>query len=110
MWAWMWQWKRVRPGWLRKVLQNEVSLNALAGELGEFSGLNELLTVVTEGRLSDRNRALAVLARERGFSITDVRGFLNLSKASVLKYCRRYHEGGAELLMAGKISLTTKFD
>ena len=96
--------------WMRKVLQGETSLNALAGELGGLSDLNELLTVVTEGRLSDRNRALAVLARERGFSISDVRGFLNCAKDSVLKYCRRYHEGGAELLMAGKTSRTTKFD
>ena len=71
--------------WMRKVLQGEVSLNALARELGELSDLNELLAVVTEGRLSDRNRALAVLGRERGFSITDVCGFLHLSKASCLK-------------------------
>ncbi len=96
--------------WMRKVLQGEASLNPLARELGGLSDLNELLTVVTEGRLSDRNRALAVLAREKGFSITDVCGFLHLSKASVLKYCRRYHEGGAELLMVGKIPSTTKFD
>jgi transposase len=96
--------------WMRKVLQGEVSINALARELGELSDLNELLTVVTEGRLSDRNRALAVLGRERGFSITDVCGFLHLSKASGLKYCRRYHEGGAALLIAGKTPSTTKFD
>ena len=96
--------------WMRKVLQDEVSLNTLARELGELSDLNELLTEVTEGCLSHRNRALAVLARKRGFSITDVRGFLHLSKASVLKYCRRYHEGGVELLMAGKTPSTTKFD
>jgi len=96
--------------WMRKVLQGEVSLHALAGELGEVSDLNDLLTAVTEGRLSDRSRALAVLAREKGFSISTVREFLNLSKASVLKYCRRYHEGGAELLLARKTPSTTKFD
>ena len=96
--------------WMRKVLQGEVSLDALAAELGEVSDLNELVTVVTEGRLPDRNRALTVLAREKGFSITDVCGSLHLSKASVLKYCRRYHEGGAKLLLARKIPSTTKFD
>jgi transposase len=96
--------------WMRKVLHGEVSLHALAGELGEVSDLNELLTVVTEGRLSDRSRALAVLAREKGFSISAIREFLNLSKASVLKYRRHYHEGGAELLLARKTPSTTKFD
>ena len=96
--------------WMRKILQGEVSLNALTRELGELSDLNELLAVVTEGRLSDRNRALAVLGRERGFSINDVCGFLHLSKDSCLKYCRRYREGGAVLLMARKTPSTTKFD
>jgi transposase len=96
--------------WMRKVLQGEMSLNALAGELCELSGLNELLAMVTEGQLSDRNRAMAVLARERGFSITDVRGFLNISKASVLKYCKRHRAGGTELLMARKTPSTSKSD
>jgi len=95
--------------WMRKILQGEVSLHALAGELGETSDLHELVTVVSEGRLSDRNRALTVLARKKGISITDVCGFLDLAKASVLKYYRRYQEGGAALLMAGKVVTTAKF-
>jgi transposase len=96
--------------WMRNVLQGDVSVDALAAELGEVSDLNELVILVTEGRLSDRNRALTVLAREKGFSIADVCESLHLSKASVLKYCRRYHEGGANLLLARKIPSTTKFD
>jgi transposase len=96
--------------WMRKVLQGEASLDALARELGDLSGLNELLTDVAEGRLAVRNRALAVLARERGFGLADVCGFLHLSKASVLKYCRCYHDGGLALLLARRISSATKFD
>ncbi|MDQ2834603.1 MAG: IS630 family transposase [Acidobacteriota bacterium] len=101
---------QVAFNWMRNVLQGDVTSSALANELEELSDLNKLVTVVTEGRLSDRNRALAVLARGKGFTITDVCEFLNLSRASVLKYCRRYHEGGIALLMAGKIAGTTKFD
>jgi hypothetical protein len=74
--------------WMRKVLQCEVSFDDLARELGELPGLDDFLTDVAEGRLSVRNRALAVLARERGFSLADVCGFLHLSKKSLLKYCR----------------------
>jgi transposase len=96
--------------WMRKVLQGAVSLDAVARELGELSGLNELLTAVVEERLPVRNRALAVLARERGISLTNVCAFLHISRAAVLKYCRRYHEGGEELLMARKIPSTIKVD
>jgi transposase len=96
--------------WMRKVLQGEAPLDALARETGELAGLNELLTAVVEGRLPVRNRALAVLARERGLSLNIVRAFLNISKAAVLKYCRCYHEGGVELLMARKSPSTTKSD
>lgn len=70
--------------------------------MGSFADLDKLLTVVTEGRLSDRNRALTVLARNRGFSVADVCGFLSVSKEAVLEYCRRYREGGLKLLMFTK--------
>jgi transposase len=102
--------KQLAFDWMRKVLQCEASFDDLAGELGELPGLDDLLTDVAEGRLSVRNRALAVLARERGFSLADVCEFLHLSKKSVLKYCRCYRLGGTELLLARRISKTTKFD
>jgi hypothetical protein len=77
--------------WMRKVLQGEFTPTLLGKEMGSFADLDKLLTVVTEGRLSDRNRALTVLARNRGFSVADVCGFLSVSKEAVLKYSRRYH-------------------
>jgi len=95
---------------MRKVLQGETSINAVTKEVGDLSGLNELLTAVAEGQLAVRNRALAVLAREKGISLSMVCAFLNLSRQSVLQYCRRYHEGGVELLMARKAPSSTKFD
>ena len=96
--------------WMRKVLQGESTSTLLSKEMGRFADLDKLLTVVTEGRLSDRNRALAVLARNRGFSLADVCGFLSVSKGAVLEYCRRYHEGGLKLLMFRKSPSTTKYD
>jgi len=96
--------------WMRKVLQGEFTYTFLSKEMGSLAELDKLLTVVTEGRLSDRNRALAVLARSRGFSLADVCGFLSVSKEAVLEYCRRYHEGGLKLLMFRKSPTTTKYD
>ena len=96
--------------WMRKVLQGQFTPTLLSKEMGSFADLDKLLTVVTEGRLSDRNWALTVLARNRGFSIADVCGFLSVSKEAVLKYSRRYQEGGLKLLMSRKSPSTTKFD
>ena len=88
--------------WMRKVLQGEFTPTLLCNEIGSLPGLDKLLTTVTEGRLSDRNRALAVLARNKELSLSDVCGFLAVSKEAVLKYCRCYHAGGFELLMSRK--------
>ena len=96
--------------WMRKVLQGEFTPTLLCSEMGHLPGLDKLLTTVTEGRLSDRNRALAVLARNKELSLSDVCGFLAVSKEAVLKYCRCYHAGGFKLLMSRKSPSTTKFD
>jgi transposase len=96
--------------WMRRVLQGEFTPTLLCSEMGSLPALDKLLTTVTEGRLSDRNRALAVLARNKGLSLTDVCGFLSISKEAVLKYCRCYRAGGFELLMSRKSPSTTKFD
>ena len=69
--------------WMRRVLQGEFTPTLLSSEIGSLPGLDKLLTTVTEGRLSDRNRALAVLARNKGLSLTDVCGFLSVSKEAV---------------------------
>jgi transposase len=96
--------------WMHRVLQGEVSIDAVTKEVGDLPGLNELLTAVAAGQLASRKRALAVLAREKGISLSIACAFLNLPKQSVLKYCRRYHEGGVGLLMARKVPCSTKFD
>jgi hypothetical protein len=83
-------------------IKRKVYAQVVEQEMGSFADLDKLLTVVTEGRLSDRNRALTVLARNRGFSVADVSGFLSVSKEAVLEYCRRYREGGLKLLMFRK--------
>jgi transposase len=96
--------------WMRQVLQGEISLPALTKEVGELPDLQQLLTAATQGRLSVRNRALAVLARAKGISCAHICGFLHIDKATLLKYCRRYQQGSLQLLMARKFRSTTKFD
>ena len=61
--------EQARPAafeWMRAVLHNEISLDALSGKVGDVPGLGALLDHLYDGRLSDRNRAMAVLANRRG--------------------------------------------
>lgn len=84
------------------MLQGAVRHSELAGELGHVAELDKLLTNVNEGRLSCRNRALAVLARERGIGQTYVCSFLYLAKKTATKYWKDYKSGGTAALFARK--------
>ena len=52
--------------WMRSVLQKDISLDVLRGEIGDVSEVETLLRRLYEGRLSDRNRSMVVLANRRG--------------------------------------------
>jgi len=82
--------------WMRKVLQGEVPLDVLTTELGELANLRELVAVVTERRLSDRNRALAVLARAKGIDVNIVSAFLHIARRTAIKFWQHYQDGGIE--------------
>lgn len=69
--------------WMRKVLQGEISLDALAVELGEISNLKELVAVIRERRMSERDRALAVLGRAKGIDPNIVSAFLYIAPRTV---------------------------
>jgi hypothetical protein len=86
--------------WMRAVLQRALHQSELLGQLGHVAELDELLTAVTEGRLSNRNKAMAVLARERGIGQSCVCAFLYLAKKTATKYWRDYKRGGTAALFA----------
>jgi AraC-like DNA-binding protein len=52
--------------WMRAVLQGALGQAELASELSHVAELDKLLAAIIEGRLSNRNKAMAVLARQRG--------------------------------------------
>jgi hypothetical protein len=85
--------------WMRAVLQGAVGQSELADELRHVTELDKLINTVTEERLSSRNKAMAVLARERGFGQTCVCSFLYLGKKTATKYWRDYKRGGTAALL-----------
>lgn len=88
--------------WMRAVLQGALRQSELAGEMSHVAELGKLLATISEGRLSSRNRAMAVLARERGIGQSYVCSFLYLGKKTATKYWSDYKRGGTTALFARK--------
>ena len=96
--------------WMRAVLQKDVSLDALRGEIGDFPDLETLLQRLYDGRLADRNRSIVVLASRRGVSSGFVCSFLGIDKKTHRRCLRSFKDGGCDALFTRQIRATRKFD
>lgn len=96
--------------WMRKVLQKEICSATLRCELGRVPELGLLLKRLYEGRLSDRNRSLSVLASIRGWRTRAICAFLGIDKKTHRKYLRLFRQGGAAALFARQIKAIRKQD
>jgi transposase len=96
--------------WMRSVLQKEISDDALRREIGDLPDLNRLLRRLYEGRLSDRNRSMVVLASRRGLSSRMICSFLDIDNKSCRKYLQSFERGGYTELFALQIKPNRKFD
>jgi hypothetical protein len=102
--------RQVAFEWMRAVLQKEISPEALHHEVGDIPDLAAVLHRLYEGRLSDRNRSMVVLASRRGLSSGTVCAFLSIDHETHRKYLRMFKAGGQAALFARKINPTRKFD
>src|SRR5260370_32575725 len=98
--------------WMRNVLQGATTLEILTKELGgvPFSELENLLSSVTGGRLSIRNKSLTVLGRLRGISYASICCFLQISKQASLNYWKQFRDVGTKVLYARKSPNNKKTD
>jgi len=96
--------------WMRAVLQKEISPEALHHEVGDVPDLAAVLHRLYEGRLSDRNRSMVVLASRRGLSSGTVCAFLSIDHKTHRKYLRMFEAGGQAALFARQTKSTRKFD
>jgi len=96
--------------WMRAVLHKDISKNVVSQELKALPDLETYIDRIYEGRLSERNRSLAILANERGFCRKDVREFLGISKGTLQRYIQEHRSGGAAQLFGRKPRSTTKVD
>ena len=96
--------------WMRAVLQKQISPDALRQEIGDIPDIAALLDRLYGGRLSDRNRSMAVLASSRGLHGGTVRDFLGIDGKTYRKYLRTFENGGHTALFARQTRSTRKFD
>ena len=95
---------------MRALLQKEISDEALRREVGDLPELAPLLQRLYEGRLSERNRSMVVLATRHGLGKSVVCPFLGIGKKTYRKYLRLFERGGAAALFARQTKFTRKFD
>ena len=96
--------------WMRAVLQKDISPDALRRDVGDVPDLDALLNRLYDGRLSDRNRVVTVLADRHGLSGRTVCSFLGIDKRTRCEYLRAFQTGGQAALFERKINSTRKFD
>jgi transposase len=101
--------RQVAFEWMRSVLQKDISLDALRREVGNVPDIETLLQRLYDGRLSDRNRSMIVLANRRGLSNRIVCSFLGISKNTHRKCQRMFEDGGCAALFSCQIRSTRKF-
>jgi transposase len=96
--------------WMRALLQGEISLDALRREVGDVPDIPNLLDRLYNGRLSDRNRSMAILGRRRGLCSETVCSFLGINNRTYHKYLRTFENGGQAALFARQTKSNQKFD
>jgi len=96
--------------WMRAVLQREIDPDALRREVGDVPNFADLLDRLYDGRLSDRNRSMTVLASRSGISNGTVCAFLGIDKKTYRKYLRTFENGTHAGFFARQTRSTRKYD
>jgi hypothetical protein len=80
--------------WMRSILQKNIDLDVLHGEIGHVPGVGILLQHLYDRRLSDRNRSMVVLAGRRRLSARLVCSFLGIDRKTHRQCLRTFEDGG----------------
>ena len=86
--------------WMRQVLQKEINDDTLHRELDSIPDLSVLLQHLHNGRLLDRNRAMAALASHREIPSQTICDFLGVGKAFVRRCRNKLNSSGADVMFA----------
>jgi transposase len=96
--------------WMLAILQKKIRGEVLHNEIGYLPDFALLTRHLHDGRLSDRNRSLVILASHRGIASGRICAFLDISKKTYQSYLHIFQSGGAAALFARRTSSSRKFD
>ena len=88
--------------WMLAVLQKKVAVHDLKHQMDDLPDLELLLNRLYSGKLSDRNKSLAIIARRRGLSVRTICAFLGISSSTYNVYKRSFAAGGSQALFSRK--------
>ena len=96
--------------WLNSVTNKSLSQSNLRQTFSQVRDIEQVISGLSDRRLSHRKRSIIVLAQAKGLKATFVRNFLNVSKQTHLKYLKCFANGGALELYSRKRSAVRKVD
>ena len=96
--------------WMLALLQKRIDVEDLERQTDHLPELEIFLGHLYDGRLSDRNKSLAILASRRGLTIETICTFLGISSNTFHSYKKIFLNGGTKSLFARKSYPTRKRD
>jgi hypothetical protein len=102
--------KHIAFEWMRSLLQNQIPLNALRPQVGNLPELGPLLHCLYNGRLTDRNRSMVILANRHGLPSGLTCSFLGIDRHTYRRYLRIFEHAGASKLFSRQTRSNRKFD
>jgi transposase len=88
--------------WMLALLQRRIDVDVLKQQTANLPELGIFLNRLYNGKLSERNKSLAILAFRRGLKIETISALLGISTNTYCSYKRIFLTGGAQALFAPK--------
>jgi DDE superfamily endonuclease len=96
--------------WMRCVLQRDVDVAFLRASVGDLPEFNELLDRLYDGRLTDRNRSMVILANRCGLGRGVTCRFLGIDRKTAVRYLTTFENAGVSGLFSRQTKSNRKFD
>jgi transposase len=96
--------------WMLALLQRRIDIDVLKQQTANLPELGIFLNRLYNGKLSERNKSLAILAFRRGLKTQTICALLGISTNTYISYKRIFLTGGAQALFAPKSNPARKRD